>query len=173
MVYIHPTRKFGQGSQDFTVPVTSGLTEHVSAGSTGWHNTPRSNRITYTGDIDNAVLLTSSSIDSFDDVMVGDLLTLTATSDNAWNSFKDQEYEVVSVETEVRIVHPLNITSVTETSDFKIHRVAGTCNVTELVKGTKENVECGHRGNCNEDTGLCECFPGYHGSSCSTQETIV
>lgn len=32
------------------------------------------------------------------------------------------------------------------------------------VEGTKENAPCSGRGRCNEDTGVCACFPGF-GSS--------
>ena len=33
--------------------------------------------------------------------------------------------------------------------------------VSEVVKGSKENLECGGLGLCNEEDGVCECFDGY------------
>jgi hypothetical protein len=174
LVYLHATRLFGEGSQSFDLSVASGLTEHYAAGSSGWHSIARNNRISYDILASGQVEFQSSSTDdTFDDVMVGDVISLTATSDSAWNGFKDNEFEVVAIDTEVHIVHPLNITLTTATSAFRVVREAGSCNVTEMIKGTKEMALCGNRGNCNANTGLCECFPGYHGTSCSNQETLV
>jgi len=39
-------------------------------------------------------------------------------------------------------------------------------------KGTKENTECSHRGLCNHDEGLCECFTGYTHDDCSRQDAL-
>jgi len=63
------------------------------------------------------------------------------------------------------------------------------CIVTPLVTGTEfkdvtggaispvdpkvENEECSNRGQCNRATGLCECFSGFYGISCSRQTTMV
>lgn len=33
--------------------------------------------------------------------------------------------------------------------------------VQETQKGTKANIECSARGDCNRETGVCECFPQY------------
>jgi len=39
--------------------------------------------------------------------------------------------------------------------------------------GTKENVECGDRGLCNRDTGVCKCFKGYAGDACGVQNSLA
>merc|ERR1711988_1322767 len=39
--------------------------------------------------------------------------------------------------------------------------------------GTMENVECGDRGICDTDSGLCKCFAGYSGDACDIQKSIA
>ena len=39
--------------------------------------------------------------------------------------------------------------------------------------GTEERQECAGRGKCNTETGLCECFDGFYGESCSMQTVIL
>jgi EGF-like domain len=36
-----------------------------------------------------------------------------------------------------------------------------------------ENAECSNRGQCNRDTGLCECFTGFYGVACQVQTSLV
>jgi len=73
---------------------------------------------------------------------------------------------------------------------FEILIKLPTCTVTSLITGTEfkdvdgvtdlqpvsanvENVECANRGKCNRQTGACECFTGFYGSSCSRQTVLV
>merc|ERR1712166_654880 len=46
--------------------------------------------------------------------------------------------------------------------------VDSPCTVTETQKGTSELLDCSRHGNCDSQTGLCACFPGYTGEACST-----
>ena len=49
------------------------------------------------------------------------------------------------------------------------------CTVTreKPVGSLKEASECGGRGLCDHTTGICNCFKGYHGDSCSEITTYV
>jgi hypothetical protein len=40
-------------------------------------------------------------------------------------------------------------------------------------RGTKELVECSHRGLCDFDAGLCQCFNGYTHDDCSRQDALM
>jgi hypothetical protein len=54
------------------------------------------------------------------------------------------------------------------------------CSVSDITEsgsphknGDAENIECSGRGECNRDAGVCECFSGYTGNSCSSQTVLV
>ena len=42
-----------------------------------------------------------------------------------------------------------------------------------LGYGKAEGRDCGGRGLCNRETGTCECFPGYYGTTCKFQSTVI
>jgi hypothetical protein len=41
-----------------------------------------------------------------------------------------------------------------------------------LGDGNDQGRECGGRGKCDYQTGICTCFPGYYGTSCGFQSTV-
>lgn len=174
-VHIDVSRYFGAGAAQFDISVAAGgapsggLVENVIS-------TDNQIRFSQTSEQEqNGIvqLQVLSTTDLFKDVLVGDLVKMKANDDSKYDSHENVEYEVIGVDVEVHIVAPLEVSATSYTSAFDIMREAGSCNVTELVKGTKENEECGSRGLCDRKLGVCNCFPGFAGSSCSEQEVHV
>lgn len=81
---------------------------------------------------------------------------------------------------------------VTQDSHFRFFEILvklPACTVTPMLTGNEfkdvsgadikpvdanvENAECSNRGQCNRETGMCECFAGFFGPACGKQSTLV
>jgi len=51
--------------------------------------------------------------------------------------------------------------------------VTSLSSVSVETPGSHNSYECGRRGKCNYDTGLCDCFAGFTGETCSIMTALV
>lgn len=48
-----------------------------------------------------------------------------------------------------------------------------TANITEIIAGDLGSYECGRRGKCDYETGVCECFSGFTGEFCGICTNLI
>merc|ERR1712166_209638 len=101
-------------------------------------------------------------------ILAGDTISIKCVT----TSTNDGYYKVSKSETSGYTVEGSFGTQSAESCTIK-KVVDSPCTVTETQKGTSELLDCSRHGNCDSQTGLCACFPGYTGEACSTQTVLV
>jgi hypothetical protein len=46
-------------------------------------------------------------------------------------------------------------------------------NISQIIESDFNSYECGRRGKCDYNTGICNCFAGYSGNTCGTISCLV
>lgn len=66
---------------------------------------------------------------------------------------------------------PCNIGCTPQITGFSLHSVMSS--VKEKTASDYSSYECGRRGKCSYDTGICSCFSGFTGQACTVMTALV
>ena len=110
--------------------------------------------------------------DYFGALRVGDELIVKTGGHSDNDEYVGKRYEIQSIETTLEILHPDSVSHTAGSATFDVVRESGSCNVTEARKGTREALECSGRGNCDKQSGECNCFENYAGLACSERTVL-
>eukprot|EP00948_MAST-09A_sp_MAST-9A-sp1_P004167 g4167.t1 len=128
--------------------------------------------------------LSSATVPTFHGLTVGDSIQFSGTTHNN-RLFRvkqgSRDGSAILTEDYVRNEHvnsDITFTRFSQTQPAFSYQVAGVGTFTvdlfaghsvEETKGTKESEVCGGRGLCDSSQGVCNCFNGFTGESCSMQ----
>lgn len=111
--------------------------------------------------IDQVTVTTTSTVPSTTSGLVATIIVVTFTGDNVQG--KQNLLTVRNYECGDGCTPKLS----------GLELVPGNSAIVETVVADYNSYECGRRGKCNYDSGLCQCFAGYTGPACNTITALV
>jgi hypothetical protein len=101
-------------------------------------------------------IVTHSELVDKSDILLDDRVAIMDTVNNNW---------------EIRTVY-----KIISSTSFQVSKPFSTLHsgpLYNIYKATTQSTVCSNRGNCNKETGLCDCFHGYGGHNCHRFEIDV